>query len=67
MEYEFGLRCLQRGLRTAILSGPVICDIGTGSSAYVLNGRARSYDRVVNGSVAQLATDAATLGAATSG
>lgn len=67
MEYEFGLRCLQRGLRTAVLSGPVIRDIGAGSSAYVLNGRARSYDRVVNGSVAQLATDAATSGAATSG
>ena len=46
MEYEFGLRCLQCGMRTAILPGPVIRDIGAASSAYILNGRPRSYDRI---------------------
>jgi len=48
MEYDFGTRCVAAGLHTAILSGPSIEDIGQGTSAYVLNGKPRSYDRYIS-------------------
>lgn len=47
MEYDYALRAVGAGMHTAILSGPVVEDIGAANSAYVLNGLSRSYDTVV--------------------